>query len=251
MKKNPFIKALCAITALLFWIALWYLAAKKVDQSLVLPTPVEVFRRLVELSATREFYRVILTSFVRVMLGFSSAMLSGFLLAALAHFFPIVKTLFSPFMAIIKATPVASFILLVLLWIDKGVVPIFISFLMVIPIAWQNTLLGFEKRDPLLTETAKVFRIPLFRKLFKIDLPQILPFLLSAAKTSVGLAWKAGVAAEVLAMPKRSVGLMIYQAKFYLESVDLYAWTLAIILLSLLPEGLFFIAKHRKGGNRA
>ena len=172
----------------------------------------------------------------------------GFALGFGTFYLPPLKAVVSPLMAIIRATPVASFILVVLFWMEREGVPSFICLLMVLPIVWQNTVLGLEKRDPALTEMAKVYSLGKRKTFFRIDLPQVMGFVIGAGKVGLGLAWKAGVAAEVLALPKESVGYMIYNAKMYLEMEELYAWTCAIILFSVLFEKLFFfLLRERRG----
>ncbi len=229
------------IATLLFWILIWFLLSQKAGSKWILPSPIHVFSRLAQLAGTLDFYRILALSFSRVFSGFLAGILLGFILGTLSHYLKVVHALVFPLMAVIRATPVASFILVVLFWMTTDRVPTFISLLMVLPIVWQNTILGYEKKDPLLGEMAMVFRISPMRAFWKIDLPQVLSYALSAGKTALGLAWKAGVAAEVLALTKDSVGLMIYQAKMYLETVDLYAWTCAIILFSIILEKLFSI----------
>jgi NitT/TauT family transport system permease protein len=231
--------AAITVAALLFWILVWFLAAKKVNVPFVLPSPAPVFYRLFQLMGTSAFYATLFISFLRVITGFFAGLIFGFFLGHLSHFLTPIKVLISPLMAIVRATPVASFILVVLFWMEKEEVPAFISFLMVLPIVWQNTVLGLETRDPALVEMAKVYQIPVSVRFFKIDLPHVMKYVVSAGKTGLGLAWKAGVAAEVLALPKASVGYMIYNAKMYLEQVDLYAWTVAIIGFSVILEKLF------------
>ena len=232
-------RAAITVAALLFWILVWFFLAKKVGNEWILPSPVAVFTRLFSLAGTLDFYRVLGLSFLRVCSGFLAGILLGFLLGTVSHYVKGLHPLISPLMAVIRATPVASFILLVLFWMTTDRVPTFISLLMVLPIVWQNTLLGYEKKDALLDEMAKSFRISPLRTFLKIDLPQVLSYTLSAGKTALGLAWKAGVAADVLALTKNSVGLMIYNAKLYIETIDLYAWTCAIILFSIALEKLF------------
>lgn len=237
--KNSLKKAATVIAALLFWILVWFLASKKIDSIFILPSPTLVFPRIIALACTAEFYRVLFLSFIRITLGFLFGMILGFFLGFFTHYIPAAKALLSPLMSIIRATPVASFILVVIFWIEREGVPSFISILMVLPIVWQNTVLGLEKKDKGLDEVAKVFRFGRWKTLFRVDLPQIIPFVFSAGKTALGLAWKAGVAAEVLALPKASIGMMIYNAKLYLETVDLYAWTIMIIIFSVILEKLF------------
>lgn len=232
-------RAAISVAALLSWIIIWYFLAQKVGNQWILPSPVAVFDRLRVLAGTRDFYATLGLSFLRVFSGFLAGILLGFALGTVSYYVKVLRPLISPLMAVIRATPVASFILLVLFWMTTDRVPTFISLLMVLPIVWQNTLLGYEKKDASLDEMAKVFRLSPFKIFLKIDLPQVLSYTVSAGKTALGLAWKAGVAAEVLALTKNSVGLMIYNAKLYIETVDLYAWTCAIILFSIALEKLF------------
>ena len=251
--KSKLKKAAITVAALLFWIVVWFLASLKIDSVFILPSPALVFPRLFALACTGEFYKVILISFVRITLGFIIGMVLGFFLGFLTHYIRPAKALFSPLMSIIRATPVASFILVIIFWIEREGVPSFISILMVLPIVWQNTELGLEKKDKGLEEVAKIYQLGKWKTLIRVDLPQVVPFVFSAGKTALGLAWKAGVAAEVLALPKMSIGMMIYNSKLYLEIVDLYAWTIAIIIFSVILEKLFSVifcaVERRKHGN--
>ncbi len=237
--KGKLKRVAISVAALLFWLLIWQLLAAKASLSLVLPTPLSVFRRLIELAQEGSFYAYLGHSFLRVGTGFLGGLVLGFLFGTLSHYFSAIKALSAPLMAILRATPVASFILVVLFWMETDEVPVFISLVMVVPIVWQNTLLGFQNRDEKLHEMATAFSLSPVKTFFRIDLTQVLSYVVAAGKTALGLAWKAGVAAEVLALPKESVGYMIYNAKMYLETEDLYAWTVAIILFSVVLEKLF------------
>ncbi len=246
--KKFFKRAAITFAVLLFWILIWFWGAKKAGSELILPSPFQVLVRFWELAQTADFYTILGRSFLRVFFGFSGGILLGFALGTLSYYLKIVKTLISPLMAVVRATPVASFFLVLMYWMTTDRVPSFISLLMVVPIVWQNTILGFEKKDPLLGEMAKTFQLSPVKTFLKIDLPQVFSYILSAGKTTFGLAWKASVSAEVMALTKVSVGLMIYNAKFYLETADLYAWTFAIILFSIVPEKIFSALFSKKEG---
>ena len=227
------------LAALLFWIAIWYFAARRTGLELILPSPQKVFLRLWELLGTKGFYKTLGASFLRIGKGYLLGTAAGAVLALIAWKLRPVKVLLEPVMTVVRATPVASFIIVVFLWMPRESVPSFIAALLVLPLVWQNTLLGLEKLDPALGEMAMVFRIKGRKRFFRVELPQVLPAFAAAAQTGLGLAWKAGVAAEVIVLAKNSIGEMISSAKSSLETVDLYAWTVAIILLSLLMETLF------------
>ena len=154
-------------------------------------------------------------------------------------------------MTLVKSTPVASFIILALIWLGRGILPAFISGLMVLPVVWANVSAGIAAQDPQLLELAKVYSFPRERVLRRITIPTVLPYFRSALSSALGLGWKAGIAAEVLTVPQNSIGKMIYESKLYLETTSLFAWTLTVILLSLVIERIllrFIRQGSRKGG---
>lgn len=218
------------------WLLLWQLAAMAVDEELLLPAPLPVLSRMIKLPLQSAFWLTCGHSLGRILLGFLLGVAAGCLLAVLSAFFPPIQAFLSPAMAAIKATPVASFVILALVWIRGVNLSIFISFLMVLPLVWQNVSQGIAAADPALLEMAAVFRLSFVAKAKAIYLPAVLPYLLSALRVGLGFAWKAGIAGEVIAIAPRSIGLELYQAKVSLEMPDLFAWTGFIILLSVALE---------------
>ena len=201
--------------AVAFWLLAWQLAAVLLEAAyphgeLLLASPLASFRRLAAAA-----------------------------LAALAARYPLAEELLAPPTAAVKATPVASFIILALVWLDGGCLPVFIAFLMVFPTVYLNLLEGIRQTDGKLLEMARVFRVPLVRRLRGIYLPQVLPYFRSAASLGLGLCWKAGIAAEVIGLPRGSMGERLYTAKIYFQTADLFAWTAAIVAVSILFERLF------------
>jgi len=228
--------ALSRLGVLLFWLAVWALAAAAVGKELLLPGPLLVTRRLCALAGTAVFWRTVSGSILRVLTGILSAVLLGVLVGLLTHISAPARALFSPLMALLKSTPVASFIILALVWLGRSVVPVFIAGLMVLPVVWANTAAGLSGIDPQLLELARVYRLPRGRVLRRIVWPSVRPYLRSALRSALGLGWKAGIAAEVLTVPPYSIGKSIYEAKLYLETTELFAWTAAVVLLSFLLE---------------
>ena len=178
------------------------------------------------------------STLLRVALGFSLGILAGSLLGAVTAAVPFLDMLLSPLRSIIKATPVTSFIVLLLLYISPVRTPIAVSFLMVVPIAWANVSKGVGSADPQLLEMAKVFRFSRLKTLRAVYIPTVLPHFLAAVSTGFGFAWKSCVAAEVIALSKNSIGKALYESKLYLETPELFAWTAAIILISMALEAL-------------
>ena len=221
-----------------FWLLVWALAAAAVGQELLLPSPVQAARELIGLTRMPDFWLTIGRSVLRVLTGILSAVCLGVGLAFLTHKSAVMNALFSPVMTLVKSTPVASFIILALVWLGRSVVPVFISALMVLPVVWANVSAGLKGIDPQLLELARVYRLPRGRVLRRITWPSVLPHLRAALRSALGLGWKAGIAAEVLTVPPYSIGKRIYEAKLYLETTELFAWTAAVILVSLLIEKL-------------
>lgn len=225
--------------AVVFWLLLWHFASMALDSRLLLVSPVEVLQRLLELANTPSFWTSIAFSLGRIALGFFLACIAGSLLAALAARFRPICELLQPVILTIKSIPVASFVVLALIWLSSKRLSVFISFLMVFPVIYTNLLEGIFQANRELTEMAQVFQVPFFRRLRYLHLPQLLPYFRSACQVSLGLCWKSGIAAEVIGIPEGSIGAKLQQAKLYLDTPDLFAWTFTIVLLSLVCEKLF------------
>lgn len=226
------------VLAALFWVAVWQFAAWSVHKDFLLASPFSVVARLGQLGTTADFWATVGWSLGRIAAGFVAAAVVGALGAAAAVRFRAVDALVSPLIATIRSAPVVSFIILLLLWTDSSSLPIYTSFLMVLPVMYANVLEGIKHRDRSLLEAAEVFRIPLARRVRAIDIPAVLPFFAAACRIGVGLAWKSGVAAEVIGVANGSIGEQLYEAKVFLSSVDLFAWTVVIVALSVVCEKL-------------
>ena len=223
----------------LFWVGVWMLVANRIGKPLLFPYPKDVLLRLWELMQTEDFYRITATSLGNVFTGILIAVRLGVVLSIITSRVSLLRELILPAMTVIKATPVASFIVLAMILIGSAKIPTFITLLIVLPVVWTNLDEGFLKIDPKLSEVTRVYKMPFFRRLRVLILPSLKPYFVSACRSSIGLAWKAGVAAEIIAMPKNTIGTMIGEAKLYIESATMFAWTLTVILLSLVIEFLF------------
>ena len=219
-----------------FWVAVWWLASLAVGMSLLIPSPPEVLRRLGELVVTAPFWRYTLMSLLRITAGLLTGIAAGVIIAVLTSRSALARALLAPAVRVIRATPVASFILLVLLWTDKNRVPAVIAALVVLPIIWENTCAGLRSVDGDLMEFARAYRLSRLDTLRHVVVPSMLEHLAAAVCTSIGLAWKSGIAAEVLCTPLSAIGTQVYHSKLYLDTQSLFAWTLVVILLSMTIE---------------
>lgn len=218
------------------WLLLWQAAASLIGEELLLPAPLPVLGRMLSLLGEGAFWLTCGRSLGRILLGFLLGVLFGCLLAVASALFPPAGAFFAPAMAAVKATPVASFVILALVWIKGGRLSVFISFLMVLPMVWQSVRQGIAGADPLLLEMAAVYRLSPWAKVRAVYFPAVRPHLLSALRVGLGFAWKAGIAGEVLAIAPGSIGRRLHDAKTYLEMPELFAWTGFILLLSMALE---------------
>ena len=227
-----------------FWLLVWEgaslaLASTTGGRMLLLASPVQALGRLLALAATAEFWQAMAFSSLRVLGGFFLSCVLAVALAALAARLRWVRELLSPLVAVVKAVPVVSFIILALVWLDSDSLALFISALMVFPPIYLNVLAGIGAADRQLLEMARVFRVPFRRQLWGIWLPAVLPYFRSAVSLGLGLCWKSGAAAEVIGLPEGSIGEALYTAKVYFQTGDLFAWTAVIVAISVLFERLF------------
>lgn len=231
-------KWLRVLVPLCFWLAVWHFAAAAVGKELLLPGPGLVLGRLWELAGDADFWRAAGLSLVRIFGGLAAGVVLGSGLAALTAAVPAADWLLSPAVRVVRATPVASFIILILLWVESGRVPGVVSCLMVLPVVWGNVTRGVAETDSQLLELAGAYGFGAWKQVRLVYAPSALPYFTSALRTAMGLAWKAGVAAEVLCLPKFAIGTQVYFSKIYLETPSLFAWTLVVVVLSFLLEGL-------------
>lgn len=225
--------------AVVFALIVWQAGAMLLDNSMLLVSPLTVIKRLFTLCFESDFLSSVSFSFIRIVSGFLLALAAGSLFAIIAGRVHIVEVMLWPFMTAIKTVPVASFIILCLIWLSSSNLSIFIGFIMVLPIVYTNMLQGIKSTDVKLLEMANLFNVSWYKRLKYIYLPQLKPYIISAGSVSIGLAWKAGTAAEVIGIPEGSIGEKLYEAKVYFSSADLLAWTLVIIFASIAFEKLF------------
>lgn len=242
-------KFLWSTLTLLFWAGVWYACALLVNQPLLLPGPAETAKAWWQLAGTVNFWKSTGTTMLRVLIGHGAAVIVGSLLALLCAFFALPRRLFSPLRTVIRATPVTSFIILVLIWLQRGHVPVFISFLTVLPIMWTGVEEGLRGTDEQLLEMAAAYDFSHWKKLRYIYWPSVKPHFLTSWLNGLGFSWKSGVAAEVIALPAFSVGKNLNDAKVYLERENLFAWTITVIVLSMALEAL--LKRALKGRKKA
>ncbi|MDR3344056.1 MAG: ABC transporter permease subunit [Oscillospiraceae bacterium] len=235
--------------AVLFWLGVWAFLAWRIGQELLLPSPAQVWQSLCALAVTADFWQTLGLTLGRILAGCAIGMGLGVVLGFLTGVSRVLDIFLRPLVSVAQSTPVASLIILALIWLRKESVPVFAAALMTAPGLLHNARQGIAETPRELREMAQVFRVKPGRQLRLLYLPQVLPYVLSGCAGAIGFGWKAGVAAEVLSLPRQAVGTEIYHSKLYLDSPALFAWTAAVVLLSVLLEGAvkFALGRIRKG----
>lgn len=231
--------------AIFVWLFVWQAGVLVLDQQILLVSPVRVLLRLVELAVELDFWKAVAFSTLRITAGFLLGTMAGTMLAGVSARQRILEELLAPFMLAVKSIPVASFIILALILFSSRNLSVLISFLMVLPVLYSGILGGLRAMDKKMLEMVQLFRIPTFRRIRYVYLPQILPYFQTACSSALGLCWKSGIAAEVIGMPTGSIGEQLQLAKVYLDTPDLFAWTLVIVLISLFFERSFLMLLKR------
>lgn len=220
------------------WFLVWAIVSRIIQNKILLAGPMETLQALGRLVTTGSFWNACLGTILRIAIGYLAGMLLGILLAVFSAGRAWLEEILAPVITMMKAVPVASVVVIFLIWWGSENLAVAISFFMVLPNFYLNTLEGICSTDRKLLEMAKVFSMPARNQFFYIYRPTLRPFWDSAIKLSVGMSWKAGVAAEVIGLPERAIGEQLYMSKIYLETDKVFAWTLVIILLSQFFEKL-------------
>ena len=233
------------IAVALIWLALWELAALIINEEILFVSPHKVLLAMGRLAVTLPFWKTILFSILRVLGGFLAGYILFAVLSVLAFRFPFFRAFMSPAISVIKATPVASFIILALFWSGKNFVPVIICILMIAPIVWSNVLEGLSAVDGDLLEMARVYGMKPAVRIKSIYVPSLIPYNAAAVGSGLGLCWKAGIAAEVICRTLPSIGNSIWETKFYLITDEMFAWTATVVILSVIFDKLIKVFMGR------
>lgn len=235
-------KFITRIGAVLFWLVVWQLLAMFVNNEILLVTPIKTMETLALECCKASFWQTVSLSFFRILMGFTAGFVIAVFLAVLSFRFSFVEAVLAPVMTLLKAIPVVSFVVLLLIWWGASFLSVAICFLVVLPNLYVNTLAGLKNTPVSLLEMAKVFRLPFWNCFYYIYRPSLKPFLLSGLSISLGMCWKSGVAAEVIGTPAFSIGERLYMSKIYLDTAGVFAWTAVTILLSwMFEKGCMFL----------
>ena len=224
------------VLAVLLWIAVWAVLSAVVGEEIFLPSPLSTLKSLVSLLPAAAFWKAVAFTLSRVVLGILISFILAFVLGVLSSFSNPLEIFLSPLIKAMRSVPVASIIILTLLWVKSRNLSVVISFLMVFPIIYSSVLSGMKDTSPLLLEMASNYSVTVRKKIRYIYIPSLFPYVRTGVRNAVGLAWKSAIAAEVIGLPSSSIGSSLYESKVYLLTSDLFAWTIVIVILSSVFE---------------
>ncbi len=225
---------------------IWKILSLIIGRSIILPPPEEVLLQTLTFLGRAGSWRMILASTLRGMGGFFISLLLGMLTGFFAGKSRFFKWFSDPFLISIRSIPVLSLILLAIIWFPTEMVPVFICFLVVYPVVTSAVSMGVRQVDPELLEMAGVYNKSSWVILKDITLPSIAPYLLNGISTGLGLTWKSVVAAEILSMPREGLGTAMQTAQLQLDTDQLFAWTLIVVLLAGLSEFLVQLLEKKQ-----
>lgn len=232
---------------ILFWLLIWQGIQLAVDNPILVAGPLQVAQYLAIHILEADFWQVVCLSVMRISIGFLLAFFTGILLGAFSFRFPFIKELLSPIISVFKSIPVASFVVLLLIWFGSGKLSYFCSFLVAFPNVYESILTGLAHVDGKRQEMMEVFQVSFPKKVMYLYVPAVFPYLRNSCKTCLGMSMKSGVAAEVIGTPELSIGERIYMAKIYLDTPGVLAWTAVVIVISFLLERGFLYLLERAG----
>lgn len=228
------------ITGVLLILGSWQMASL-ISGNLLMPSPLETLVQTYKLLLTTTFIVTVVHTLIRGIAGFVLSAIAGVSMGYLAGRVRFFEGMSRPALNFMKATPVMSIIILMLIWFETGTIPVVVSFLVGYPIVYSNVMQGTRAVDWKLVEMAKVYNVTHSRVFLHIYIPAIIPYLLAGLNTAMGIGWKAVIAAEVLLQPRPSIGERLIHAKSGLDFVSVFAWTLIAVLLSYVFDKTFRI----------
>lgn len=234
--ETRIIKKICI---LLFWLFIWELFSLFINNSLILPSPLQVVKTLFVLMKEAYFWQSVFSSVIRVISGILISIIVGVVFGVAAGLNEFVEELLNPLIITMKATPVMSIIIIALLWFNSSHVVVFTAILICFPIVYTNVIQGIKSVDERLIQMAQVYRVKQKYLLKDIYIPGIKNYIISGILMCLGIGWKVSVASEVLSTPNNSIGLNLLNSKTTLETPELFAWTIVVVILSFTFEWIF------------
>lgn len=250
MKISIWKNSIISLAAVAVLLLLWGLGSIFVNAEIILPSPEKVLLEIIDLFKSRIFFKDISATVIRGCYSFLLSFFLGLVTGIAAGKYAAVNSAFRPMLTVIRSTPIMSVILIAIVWFHTGTVPVFAAFLITFPVVVENCISGIRETDKLLLEMAGMYRVSPRDILIHISIPSMVPYIISGARTAIGLTWKVVVAGEVLSLPRHGVGTQLQLSQLSLETGKVFAWTVVAVVLSALSQlilsGLLYLSGKRR-----
>lgn len=228
-------------------LVVWQILAMVINSPLILPLPKETFEVLIQDMGKPLFWQHVGATACRSLVAFVISVVVGTLLGVASGASESVHNLLDFPLAMMRATPVVSFILLALFWFGSSIVPIFVAMVMSLPVMISAVETGIKNTDKDLIACCRVYGFSTGKMFCHLYFPSCKPYFFSGSLAAFGLSWKVVAAAEVISLPHRSAGTLLQNAKVHLETAQVFAITLMLVILSFFLESIFSLVLHRRG----
>ncbi len=248
MKRSIIKQYLPAVFSFFLIYLIWKTAAVNMHP-LILPGPEKTFQALREIWRTGELLSNISITLKRTMIGYGSSVVAGILFALLLNKSSLINRALRPLITVIQATPPVVWVALAVTWfgIADDLTPIFLIFVVSLPVIFINIYQGLSGLDSELLEMAILYQSSEWKIVKDIYLPALLPAFVSALSIGFAFAWKASVFAEFIGSSS-GVGFALSMANNNLQTAKLFAWTIILIIFMLLVEYVFLAWLQKRVG---
>ncbi|MDY4801722.1 MAG: ABC transporter permease subunit [Fusobacterium mortiferum] len=225
--------------SIFFFLIIWEGVALYIDNSLLFPRVSEIFLSLKNLVASRDFILILWNTLSRFFISIVFSLILAIIFSVASYRYEVISFLLFPFIIFLRAVPTIAIIIVVLIWSSVEKVPIVVGVLILFPILYESILGGIKNVDKNLLKMSKVFKVPTKRVVRDIYIPSIYYSISSNIPSYIGLTFKVIIAGEVLSQESLSIGGEIFINKIYLESSNIFAWIIVVIVLNyFLEKGL-------------
>lgn len=229
------------LIVVLIWILIWQIASMMTGLELLLASPVAVLKTIMNMLASKQFYVILMHTMLNIGSGLIAGIIIGAVLGICSAKYKLIDEFLEIPLQLMKALPVAAFVILLLMWFGSKNVSRIISAMVVIPMVTTGVTDGIKNTDIRLIKMAKVYDMSTFNRFRYVYMTGVYPYLSSQLKVALGMCFKAGISAEIIGLVSNTIGTSMYYAKMYLLSSELFAWSIVVIVMSLLTEKIILI----------
>lgn len=249
MKKLVLKNLIQTGVAILFLLAVWWLAYHSVGNDLLIPPLSKSLKEVGGLLVKAAFWRALAGTLLRALIAFAISFLLAVFFAVIAYLLPWFERFFAPLVSVLRSMPILAVLLILLAFLDAGRAPIAVAFLSLFPMLYAGVLAALSGVDSHLIEVSRVCGTPLWRRVTAIYLPLSSPYILKEGAAALSFSLKLVVSAEVLSFTAKSLGGMMQDAKVYAEIPQLFALVGVTFVVGLILEtalGLVATIMERK-----